>query len=609
MKKTTKKLPTISKKYAIGGRTKYSEGGVLNAPASADTHENFGNYLEDTGRFIGRSVLSGVGAENLIDPNYNTKLGHQADNVMEKYVAPVAELAGGIALNTVAPGLGTAVNAGRAQIRSMSGGQGKQGSLSDYDYHAQQAARGYDTTDTSKGLTGLRSGNAQAGIQGGIQAASSFLKYGGPAQDFHYGFTGGDNELPPLNGKYNPAAYADGGIVNKGAGVQQFYGATHEQGGVPFYAGEAEGGGVTPQGKLLPGEVMLKQRDGSDYILSNENNIAKDFERNRKSIEAGSGKSPMTTKALEAIKAKFIEKNNQLLVQKEAESQGKAQKAYGRFMKKYGGAIQKFDEGGDTVGGIYGGKGGFNANRMGAQFDPRMNFKRSTLSPGFTDLSKVNLGTGETGTVTTPNNAANITSQQTPQSAFDKVAPYVGDAYQFAQTLGPQHYVPRGSNPEAGNVNAMMAKRNINVDPYINDTRAVYMDTAHRIGQSTNNQAQYIDAMLSANLGADRAVSGIRSEADQLNNQYRGEEAYTRQGLGSEAGHYNNQYEMGRVMTDANARNSRGEAIANASRTYNEDRNSNKYNEMSMTVLEAMSPEARNYYYQKYYESKNKATR
>lgn len=571
---------------------RYETGGI--APKPIEEDNSFGAKLSDFGRFAARGILGGVGAENLVDPDYNTKAFRSADNTMSKYVRPVEQMIGGAAADFFVPGLGTAINSSKNAIRGGVGSpmdHGQNSGENDYEYQQRMAGHGYDVNDHNQGWQGLNSVNLGA-ITGGLPGAGGKP----PVPQARYGgqyLNGGIPDEAVYNyNRHMMQGYAQGGIVDKGDGVKQFYGATHEQGGVPFYAGEAEGGGITPQGKPLPGEVMLKRQDGSDYILSNERNIAKDFERNRKSIENGNNNNSAQSKALDMLKNKYISKNDQLLADKNAESSAKAQQAYGRFMKKHGGAITpQFWAGGGTEG---------------------QEIQLPTKGHNWQDPFGLGNPNASLQAPTVPNQMqiTNTPAQQTPQNLqarqgtdwgglANKVIPYAGDAFQIAQTLGPQHYVPKASNGERGNINKLMGNRSINMDPYIQDIRAQYNDTADRIGKNTNNQAQYIDAMLSANTSSNRATSEARLNADQANNGYRGDEAGMRERLGAEEAQYQNNYNIGKNMTDANAQNIRAGRLSNMTQTYDNRDQADTRNKYMMDALGKMSPEDRDFYYNK----------
>lgn len=191
-----KRAPKIKKKvpgYQTGGTTLAYQTGTPNAPDTkiyTPEKKGKGTFKEQLGDFGRGSLETLAGIASIdYDPNYKTGGGQKYGQTHDKFIAPITGTAGALALNTVAPGAGTAMKAiGKTASGAMDAKRTKRlPNETDSQYSKRMAALGIDVStmleDESTALAVESVATNLAGIQGVQDYASNLLAEGGEVKD------------------------------------------------------------------------------------------------------------------------------------------------------------------------------------------------------------------------------------------------------------------------------------------------------------------------------------------------------------------------------------------------------------------------------------------
>lgn len=119
-------------------------------------------------------------------------------------------------------------------------------------------------------------------------------------------------------------------------------------------------------------------------------------------------------------------------------------------------------------------------------------------------------------------------------NAANQVGEFANIGYNIKRGFEPVDHYKSVGNPEYDNAIALAKSRNYNIDQAQKDVRRTFEDTRGAIAEGASGEGAYLGNLQGAQLRANRATQGLYDKKENMDNQYRMEEANVRRTLGSE---------------------------------------------------------------------------
>ena len=180
----------------------------------------------------------------------------------------------------------------------------------------------------------------------------------------------------------------------------------------------------------------------------------------------------------------------------------------------------------------------FNTGGAPGTSDPRSPFfNTSVQNPAF---ARKDLGQRGNGFYNDTPVESSVNPQQVEGQGFDwanaanQVGEFANIGYNIKRGFEPVDHYKSVGNPEYANAIALAESRNYNIDQAQKDVRRTFEDTRGAIAEGASGEGAYLGNLQGAQLRANRATQGLYDKKENMDNQYRMEEANVRRTLGSE---------------------------------------------------------------------------